>query len=275
MKRSYVNSVCWIRTQSCHYKVTGLVSHFNSFVGLIFFSDQLKASGSLMSFLVPTKWSEEPQPGHKMSGTSSGVKLGWHASSSLDMLQAERVTVIFSFIFLKNCLLSPILVPELFVCGVESGRGAQVTGLTLRSPFGLLAWQVFKCTMRDKCFCPWKYPCPCGADQLLPFLQQRSMNFHSRWFFLRPWKFSHTFSFSALWVFFPHGRSISALKDTCIILSFKPDETSAFTLPLHELSYKTVPLHSRILPWTSLGLGYGTGMLHSDFISDVGMARKL
>lgn len=161
MKRSHVNSVCWIRTQSCHYKVTGLVSHFNSFVGLIFLSDQLKASGSLMSFLVPTEWSEEPQPGHKMSGTSSGVKLGWHASSSLDMLQAERVTVIFSFIFLSNCLLSPILVPELFICGVESGRGAQGTGLTLRSPFGLLAWQVFKCTTRDKCFYPWKYPCPC------------------------------------------------------------------------------------------------------------------
>lgn len=60
-----------------------------------------------MSFLVPTEWFAEPQPGHKMSRTSSDVKLGCHASSSLDMLQAERLMVIFSFIFLSNCLLFP------------------------------------------------------------------------------------------------------------------------------------------------------------------------
>lgn len=73
-------------------------------------------------------------------------------------------------------------------------------------------------------------------------------------------------SFSPLWVFLGTAKMaqhwLSPTGDPYLLwLPFKPNEISAFTLPLHELSYKTVPLYSRIWPWTSLGLGYRAGIL--------------
>lgn len=164
---------------------------------MIFLSDQLRTLGSLMSSLVPTEWSEEPQPGHKMTRISCDVKLGCHASSSLDMLLAERV--IFSFIFLSNCLLFPH--PGTWTLYLWSqGEGPKAQGLLYKPTWSLSLTGIQSVQLGASAFTLGSTPVPV-ADRSLPFLQQRSMNLYSRWFFLGPWKSSHTFSFSPLWVF--------------------------------------------------------------------------